>query len=431
MLARAKTWLLELPDTRKPRSSKEKLARAKNAMLQVCNPAARSSDRMLARARNSKTYTSLSRLSEENLARANKHCPQVYTRHNRSLERSKAGSSQKTQNTTLARATNPWLERPTQKLDSNSWFTNPTNLKQTCPTHPITPNEKIKDDNNNYTMAEYTEPKSGYNNQMEKDRGRYRLPKGLALIITVLQIIRVPNLKVARGDKIGEDGIPMLLKIPRMFDPSGGYSIIGFGDIIVPGLLVAFSLSVAAKEFCEDLIKMLKIGCFSASINWVERGALLPVRRQIGNTCFVVAVVDVTASACHIYYGQELIALAAQEILDYIPWNPKKGGSEIMAYDYIYRQGIALEKYYPYTGVKGKYKKSRKFHSPRVSIDGYFEMGAGNQYEMSRILQYHPITVGMGTYNGEPAWLIKNSWGKQWGVGGYAYISHDGSYAEP
>jgi len=49
-------------------------------------------------------------------------------------------------------------------------------------------------------------------------------------------------LQVARGDKSGEDGIPMLLKIPRLFDPWGGYSIIGFGDIILPGLLVAFSL---------------------------------------------------------------------------------------------------------------------------------------------------------------------------------------------
>ncbi|GKU88100.1 hypothetical protein SLEP1_g2404 [Rubroshorea leprosula] len=96
---------------------------------------------------------------------------------------------------------------------------------------------------------------------------------GIALIITVLQIVRVPNLKVgtvllgcaflydifwvfvskwwfhesvmivvARGDKSDEDGIPMLLKIPRMFDPWGGYSVIGFGDIILPGLLVAFSL---------------------------------------------------------------------------------------------------------------------------------------------------------------------------------------------
>lgn len=48
--------------------------------------------------------------------------------------------------------------------------------------------------------------------------------------------------QVARGDKTGEDGIPMLLKIPRMFDPWGGYSIIGFGDILLPGLLIAFSL---------------------------------------------------------------------------------------------------------------------------------------------------------------------------------------------
>ncbi|KAK6137475.1 hypothetical protein DH2020_028780 [Rehmannia glutinosa] len=65
---------------------------------------------------------------------------------------------------------------------------------------------------------------------------------GIALIITVLQIVRIPNLKVARGDGSGEDGIPMLLKIPRLFDPWGGYSIIGFGDILLPGLLVAFSL---------------------------------------------------------------------------------------------------------------------------------------------------------------------------------------------
>ncbi|RWR72209.1 signal peptide peptidase-like protein 4 [Cinnamomum micranthum f. kanehirae] len=104
---------------------------------------------------------------------------------------------------------------------------------------------------------------------------------GIALIITVLQIVRLPNLKVgtvllscaflydifwvfvskklfhesvmivvARGDKSGEDGIPMLLKIPRMFDPWGGYSIIGFGDILLPGLLIAFSLRYdwAAKK---------------------------------------------------------------------------------------------------------------------------------------------------------------------------------------
>uniref|UniRef100_A0A0A9D7C5 Uncharacterized protein n=1 Tax=Arundo donax TaxID=35708 RepID=A0A0A9D7C5_ARUDO len=59
---------------------------------------------------------------------------------------------------------------------------------------------------------------------------------------------------VARGDKTDEDGVPMLLKIPRMFDPWGGYSIIGFGDILLPGLLVAFALRYdwAAKKTLQS-----------------------------------------------------------------------------------------------------------------------------------------------------------------------------------
>lgn len=111
---------------------------------------------------------------------------------------------------------------------------------------------------------------------------------GIALIITVLQIVRLPNIKVstvlltcaflydifwvfispkvfnesvmivvARGDRSGEDGIPMLLKIPRIFDPWGGYSIIGFGDIILPGLLISF-----AKRFDVATKKTLRNGYF-------------------------------------------------------------------------------------------------------------------------------------------------------------------------
>ncbi|PKU76741.1 Signal peptide peptidase-like 2 [Dendrobium catenatum] len=48
------------------------------------------------------------------------------------------------------------------------------------------------------------------------------------------------DILVARGDSSGET-IPMLLRIPRFFDPWGGYDMIGFGDILFPGLLVAFS----------------------------------------------------------------------------------------------------------------------------------------------------------------------------------------------
>ncbi|XP_077250447.1 SIGNAL PEPTIDE PEPTIDASE-LIKE 3 isoform X2 [Tasmannia lanceolata] len=95
---------------------------------------------------------------------------------------------------------------------------------------------------------------------------------GVCLMITVLQMARLPNIKVAsvllscaffydifwvfisplifhesvmiavaRGDNSGGEAIPMLLRIPRFFDPWGGYDMIGFGDILFPGLLVSFS----------------------------------------------------------------------------------------------------------------------------------------------------------------------------------------------
>ncbi|XP_015887060.2 signal peptide peptidase-like 5 [Ziziphus jujuba] len=95
---------------------------------------------------------------------------------------------------------------------------------------------------------------------------------GICLMITVLQIARLPNIRVAtillccafvydifwvfispvlfkesvmiavaRGDNSGGEAMPMLLRVPRTFDPWGGYDMVGFGDILFPGLLVSFS----------------------------------------------------------------------------------------------------------------------------------------------------------------------------------------------
>ncbi|KAM7273333.1 hypothetical protein ACFE04_027997 [Oxalis oulophora] len=95
---------------------------------------------------------------------------------------------------------------------------------------------------------------------------------GICMMITVLQLARLPNIKVAtvllccafvydifwvflsplifkdsvmiavaRGDNSGGESIPMLLRVPRTFDPWDGYDMIGFGDILFPGLLVLFT----------------------------------------------------------------------------------------------------------------------------------------------------------------------------------------------
>ncbi|KAL6503603.1 Signal peptide peptidase-like 3 [Orobanche gracilis] len=95
---------------------------------------------------------------------------------------------------------------------------------------------------------------------------------GICMMITVLQLAQLPNIKVAtvllccaflydifwvflspfifhdsvmiavaRGDKSGGESIPMLLRVPRIADPYYGYNMIGFGDILFPGLLVSFA----------------------------------------------------------------------------------------------------------------------------------------------------------------------------------------------
>ncbi|XP_024629122.1 signal peptide peptidase-like 5 isoform X2 [Medicago truncatula] len=117
---------------------------------------------------------------------------------------------------------------------------------------------------------------------------------GICLMITVLQLARLPNIKVAtvllccafvydifwvfispvifqksvmitvaRGDKAGGEAIPMLLRFPRPSDPWGGYDMIGFGDILFPGLLVSFT-----RRFDKDNKK----GVFEGYFIWLVIG---------------------------------------------------------------------------------------------------------------------------------------------------------------
>ncbi|XP_010678201.1 signal peptide peptidase-like 3 isoform X3 [Beta vulgaris subsp. vulgaris] len=117
---------------------------------------------------------------------------------------------------------------------------------------------------------------------------------GICFMIRVLQIIRLPNIKVATallccafcydifwvfiskeifqesvmvvvasGDKSGGENLPMLLRIPRFKDPLSGFDMIGFGDILFPGLLVSF---------CYRYDKANKRGFINGYFFWLTIG---------------------------------------------------------------------------------------------------------------------------------------------------------------
>jgi len=53
-------------------------------------------------------------------------------------------------------------------------------------------------------------------------------------------------------DCMGGDPMPMLFSIPRLFDYQGGASMLGLGDIVLPGLLISFAARLdAARLVCE------------------------------------------------------------------------------------------------------------------------------------------------------------------------------------
>ncbi|PPD81432.1 hypothetical protein GOBAR_DD21639 [Gossypium barbadense] len=109
-------------------------------------------------------------------------------------------------------------------------------------------------------------------NVWDSSEGVPYLRLGICMMINVLQLARLPNIKVAtvllclaffydifwvfisplifqqsvmiavaKGKNTGGEAIPMLLRVPRLIDPWGGYNMIGFGDILFPGLLITFT----------------------------------------------------------------------------------------------------------------------------------------------------------------------------------------------
>eukprot|EP00898_Chlorokybus_atmophyticus_P003395 jgi/Chlat1/4056/Chrsp26S04104 len=98
---------------------------------------------------------------------------------------------------------------------------------------------------------------------------------GVSLIVLILRTVQLPNIKVSTvlltstflydifwvflspyffsGESVmvavaskwrkGQDtALPMLFKAPRLFDPWGGYGMLGYGDVVLPGLLAAYTL---------------------------------------------------------------------------------------------------------------------------------------------------------------------------------------------
>ncbi|XP_068189106.1 digestive cysteine proteinase 2 isoform X1 [Antennarius striatus] len=199
------------------------------------------------------------------------------------------------------------------------------------------------------------------------------------------------------------------------------------------------------------------------SLDWRLYGAVTPVKDQaICGSCWSFASTGAIEGALFLKTGF-LQGLSQQMLVD-CSWgfgnDGCDGGEEWRAYEWIMKHGgiATAETYGPYRGMNGfchvnssrltahiksytnvtsgdaeALKMALYKNGPvAVSIDAshpsftfyshgvYYEPACGNTTDD---LDHAVLAVGYGTLNGEPYWLIKNSWSTYWGNDGYVLMS--------
>ncbi|KAJ8984236.1 hypothetical protein NQ317_007468 [Molorchus minor] len=150
-----------------------------------------------------------------------------------------------------------------------------------------------------------------------------------------------------------------------------------------------------------------------------------------------------------------MLTLSEQNLIDCSDNHGCSGGTIHKAFAYVVQNGIETEEDYPFTAVDGtctfetskvalqlsSYKTITKDSESElkkavgtigpvsVSIDAsYFQLYTGGIFDESSCtttVNHGVLVVGYGTEDGTPYWLVKNSWGADWGEEGFIKMVRD------